>query len=29
MPIADMIYKILWENVNVREGFKQIESLLV
>ena len=29
MPIADTIYKILWENVNVREGFKQIECLLV
>lgn len=29
MPIADTIYKILWENVNVREAFKQIESLLV
>jgi glycerol-3-phosphate dehydrogenase (NAD(P)+) len=29
MPIADMIYKILWENVNVKEAFKRIESLLV
>ena len=29
MPIADTIYKILWENVNVREAFKRIESLLV
>jgi glycerol-3-phosphate dehydrogenase (NAD(P)+) len=29
MPISDMIYKILWQNVNVREGFKQIELLLV
>jgi len=29
MPISDTIYKILWENVNVREGFKRIECLLV
>ncbi|HZE84069.1 MAG TPA: NAD(P)H-dependent glycerol-3-phosphate dehydrogenase [Puia sp.] len=29
MPIAGMIYRILWENVKVREGFKQIEPLLV
>ena len=29
MPIADTIYKILWENVNVKEAFKRIESLLV
>src|SRR4029077_21076571 len=29
MPIADMIYSILWQNVNVREGFKQLETLLV
>jgi glycerol-3-phosphate dehydrogenase (NAD(P)+) len=29
MPIADTIFKILWQNVNVREGFKQIELLLV
>jgi glycerol-3-phosphate dehydrogenase (NAD(P)+) len=29
MPIADTIYKILWQNVNVREGFKRIEVLLV
>jgi glycerol-3-phosphate dehydrogenase (NAD(P)+) len=29
MPIADTIYRILWENVNVRESFKQMESLLV
>jgi glycerol-3-phosphate dehydrogenase (NAD(P)+) len=29
MPIADLIYKILWHNVNVREAFKQIEGLLV
>jgi glycerol-3-phosphate dehydrogenase (NAD(P)+) len=29
MPIADAIYRILWENVNVRDAFKQIESFLV
>lgn len=29
MPIADTIYKILWQNVNVREGFKRMEDLLV
>jgi glycerol-3-phosphate dehydrogenase (NAD(P)+) len=29
MPIADTIYEILWENVNVKEAFKRIESLLV
>jgi glycerol-3-phosphate dehydrogenase (NAD(P)+) len=29
IPIAETVYKILWENVKVREGFKQIESLLV
>src|SRR5579872_1096004 len=29
MPIAGMIYRILWENVKVREGFKQLEGLLV
>jgi glycerol-3-phosphate dehydrogenase (NAD(P)+) len=29
MPIADTIYKILWQNVNVREGFKQMETLMV
>ena len=29
MPIADTIYRILWENVNVREGFKQMEVLMV
>ena len=29
MPIAETIYKILWENVKVREGFKQIETYLV
>ncbi|HEY2350777.1 MAG TPA: NAD(P)H-dependent glycerol-3-phosphate dehydrogenase [Puia sp.] len=29
MPISDTIYKILWQNVNVGEGFKRIELLLV
>ncbi len=29
MPIAETIYKILWENVKVGEGFKQIENFLV
>lgn len=29
MPIMDTIYHILWKNVNVREGFKRIELLLV
>ncbi len=29
MPIADTIYRILWQNVNVSEGFKQLEGLMV
>lgn len=29
MPIASTIYEILWENVNPRVGFRQIESVLV
>jgi glycerol-3-phosphate dehydrogenase (NAD(P)+) len=29
MPIADSIYKILWENIHPREGFKIIEEVLV
>jgi glycerol-3-phosphate dehydrogenase (NAD(P)+) len=29
MPIADTIYGILWQNVNVREGFKRLEGFLV
>lgn len=29
MPIAETVYRILWENVNVRQAFKQMESLLV
>lgn len=29
MPIAESIYKILWENVKPADGFKQIEEVLV
>jgi glycerol-3-phosphate dehydrogenase (NAD(P)+) len=29
MPIAGMIYRILWENVKAADGFKQIEPFLV
>jgi glycerol-3-phosphate dehydrogenase (NAD(P)+) len=29
IPIADTIYKILWENVKAAEGFKRIEEVLV
>ena len=29
MPIADTVYRILWQNVNVREGFKRLEGLMV
>ena len=29
MPIAETIYKILWENLPVREGFNEIEKELV
>jgi glycerol-3-phosphate dehydrogenase (NAD(P)+) len=29
IPIVEAIYRILWENVKVRPGFKQIEQLLV
>jgi glycerol-3-phosphate dehydrogenase (NAD(P)+) len=29
MPIAETIYKILWENVKPTEGFKRIEDVLV
>lgn len=29
MPIAETIYRILWENVKVQDGFKQIEPYLV
>lgn len=28
MPIADTIYKILWENLGAHEGFNQIEGFL-
>jgi glycerol-3-phosphate dehydrogenase (NAD(P)+) len=29
MPIAETVYKILWENVKARKGLEQIERLLV
>jgi glycerol-3-phosphate dehydrogenase (NAD(P)+) len=29
MPIAEMVYKILWENVKASAGFKRIEEVLV
>lgn len=29
MPIADAIYKVLWENLHPREGFRKIEEVLV
>lgn len=29
MPVAETIYKILWENLSVREGFNEIEKELV
>jgi glycerol-3-phosphate dehydrogenase (NAD(P)+) len=29
MPIAETVYKILWESVKPEEGFKQIEQVLV
>jgi glycerol-3-phosphate dehydrogenase (NAD(P)+) len=29
MPIAETVYKILWENVKPLDGFKQIEEVLV
>ena len=29
MPIADAIYRILWENLHPREGFNKIEEVLV
>ena len=29
MPIAEIVYKILWENMPAAEGFKQIELTLV
>jgi glycerol-3-phosphate dehydrogenase (NAD(P)+) len=29
MPIGETLYHILWENVKPREGFNQIEQMLV
>lgn len=29
IPIAETIYKILWENVKASEGFKRIENVLI
>jgi glycerol-3-phosphate dehydrogenase (NAD(P)+) len=29
MPIAETVYRILWENVGVKAGFRGIESLLL
>jgi glycerol-3-phosphate dehydrogenase (NAD(P)+) len=29
MPIAETVYRILWENLSTTEGFKQIEQTLV
>ena len=29
IPIAETIYKILWENVKASDGFKRIEEVLV
>jgi glycerol-3-phosphate dehydrogenase (NAD(P)+) len=29
MPIADAIYRILWDNLQPREGFRKIEEVLV
>jgi glycerol-3-phosphate dehydrogenase (NAD(P)+) len=29
IPIADTVYKILWENVKPADGFKRIEQVLV
>ena len=29
IPIAETVYKILWENVKPREGFKRIEQVMV
>jgi hypothetical protein len=29
MPIADTIYRILWENLPAAEGFNRIELTLV
>ncbi|GAC1438124.1 MAG: NAD(P)H-dependent glycerol-3-phosphate dehydrogenase [Sediminibacterium sp.] len=29
MPVATVIYEILWEHIEVREGFRRIEAILV
>ena len=29
MPIAETVYRILWQNVKVKTGFKQLEEFLV
>jgi glycerol-3-phosphate dehydrogenase (NAD(P)+) len=29
MPIADTVYKILWENLTPGEGFRQLEGSLI
>lgn len=29
IPIAETVYKILWENVKASDGFKHIEQCLV
>jgi glycerol-3-phosphate dehydrogenase (NAD(P)+) len=29
MPIAETVYKILWEQLSPEDGFKQIEETLV
>jgi glycerol-3-phosphate dehydrogenase (NAD(P)+) len=29
IPIATIIYQILWEQLSAEEGFKQIEELMV
>ena len=29
MPIAEIVYRILWENLPAAEGFKEIETALV
>jgi glycerol-3-phosphate dehydrogenase (NAD(P)+) len=29
IPIADTVYRILWENVKPYDGFKRIEEVLV
>jgi glycerol-3-phosphate dehydrogenase (NAD(P)+) len=29
IPVAEMIYKILWEKMNPEEGFREIEEVLI